>query len=134
MQLNILTRTQGADAAKPYPIALDDFWRLYFRMLNTIGITINQREEDVLSYILSRVDSSGNIIPLGTDYFTGDASRQMREDLKLARSEVTRLKQALRAKRIINDHDNQPVAAFVNIHKYLMHNKELFFIFPLKIA
>lgn len=125
MQLNILTRTQGEQAAKKYDIALDDFWKLYFRMLGIIGITINPREEDVLSYILSH--------PQGVDYFTGEGGKQMKKDLKLAASEVTRFKQALRAKRLINDHDNQPVQEFMNLYKFVTTNREVTFLFPLKI-
>jgi len=125
MRLNILTRTQGDNAAEPYNIDLADFWKLYFRLLGTIGITINPREEDVLSYILSR--------PPGVDYFMGEAGKQMRKELRLSPSEITRYKQAFRAKRLINDHDNQPVKELVALQKYITSNKEVTFLFPLVV-
>lgn len=54
MELNIFTRKVGEDALNLYPVDMDLFWRIYFRLLLAIGQKINQREEDIMAYILSR--------------------------------------------------------------------------------
>lgn len=54
MELNIFTRKTGKEALDLYPIDIDLFWRIYFRLLLAIGQKINQREEDIMAYILSR--------------------------------------------------------------------------------
>lgn len=134
MELNILTRQTGSEAKQPYDISLMDFWRVYMRLLLTIGQKINQREEDVIAYILSmpqtEIDEDGNEVNI--DYFSAPHSGKMMEALRLARSEVTRLKISLLSKQIIDD-KNRPVPALANLQKYVLQNKNVTFIFPFNI-
>ena len=130
MELNIFTRKAGPKASEDvYKIAFEDYWRVYFRLLATIGQTVNQREEDVLAYILSRPQHENNE---KIDYFAAPYANDMRATLNLARSEITRLKQSLRAKRMIDD-DNQPVAALLVLREHTLKFKNISFVFPMEI-
>lgn len=130
MELNIFTRKAGSKASEDiYRISFEDYWRVYFRLLATIGQTVNQREEDVLAYILSRPQhTNGEKI----DYFAAPYANDMRTTLNLARSEITRLKQSLKAKRMIDD-DNQPVAALLTLRERTLQFKNISFVFPMEI-
>lgn len=176
MELNILTRRTGKTALNEYEIAFSDYWRIYLRLLATIGQVINQREEDIMSYILSRpqeepAELKGRHIPIispGLDdkkclcgkpvgssihvteqelfgiyrdskeavpvnYFLAPHANLMRHQLNLARSEVTRLKTSLKAKRIIDDND-LPVAALLRLREQSIKSIHMQYIFPLKIV
>lgn len=124
MELNIITRQIGDKAREVHPMILEDFWKLYLRLLYTIGSHVNQREEEVLAYVLAR--------PLGIDHFTKPYNNKMREALGLARSEVTRLKQSLQRKHFIGN-DNLPVPALANLQKYILHDNKITFVFPLQV-
>lgn len=177
MELNIFTRKTGKAASELYPIDLEQFWRVYLRLLFTIGQKINQREEDVMVYILSRpqvepVELEGRHVPIlkpgsqkcicgksvenhrhndhitesereeiflnskeyvPINYFTAPHANIMRAELRLQPSEITRLKITLLSKRII-DEDNHPVPALTNLQKYVLANKEVTFVFPMRVV
>lgn len=124
MELNILTGKTGQSAREPYKLEVEDFWRVYFRLLATIGQHINSREEDVLAYILSR--------PSGVDYFSSPHNKAMKSQLKLAASEVTRLKQSLQRKKIIDD-NNQPVKGLITLQQYVNKEGKAAFVFPMML-
>lgn len=181
MELNIFTRKTGKDAMKPYDIDLELFWRIYLRLLFTINQKINQREEDVMAYILSRPvtepkELEGRHIPVKKpgehgvasrcicgklvenhrhndhisveeyeriyatsteyvpiDYFTAPHANLMRAELNLPPSEITRLKITLFSKGIL-DSDSKPVPALANLQQYVLSNKEVTFVFPMRIV
>lgn len=184
MELNIFTRKAGPKASEDkYNISFNDYWKVYFRLLATIGQNVNQREEDVLAYILSRpqVELAGlkgrhvsvpdkiNGVVEGNptrcefcgyalnntthhieeaewkditshikstepvDYFSAPYANYMRKELNLARSEITRLKQSLKAKRLIDD-NNQPVQALQSLRQHTLKYKSISFVFPMEVV
>lgn len=182
MELNMFTRKAGYNASEElYEIGIEDYWKVYFRLLATIGQTINQREEDIMAYILSRpkqepknLEGRHVVIPaerfveegvarvrcmcgrmdtheshvdeaelrdiysnateyVDIDYFTAPHANLMRVKLNLARSEVTRLKNGLKLKKIITD-TNQPVPALENLRQHTMNFKAVSFVLPMKIV
>ena len=124
MDLNIMTTATGEKAREPYNITLEDFWRTYLRLLYPIGQHVNGREEDVLSYILSR--------PSGINYFKSPDNKDMKRKLRLPASEVTRLMQSLQRKRIVGD-DGLPVNALTNMQKFISRGEDITFVFPLHV-
>ena len=126
MKLNILTSKAGTEASLPYKLQTEqDFWKIYIRLLDTVGIKIPVREEEILTFILA-----GEI---GKDYFTTPYSRELKEGTNISRSEITRFKQSLKAKGLINQ-DNLPVSSLAKLQKFIRTNPSVEFTFPLQIG
>lgn len=124
MELNILTNGTGQKARNSYELTNEHFWRMYLRLLYTINQHITVREEDILSYILS-TDPTVN-------HFNVPHSKNLKEELSLAASELTRLKTSLKAKRLLDD-NYIPVKPLLVLQNYIKKNKQVTFVFPLKI-
>ena len=126
MVLNIMTSQAGSKAKEPYNLAKEqDFWRIYLRLLHTVGVELNPRDEDVLSFILAGKPE--------VDYFSSPNSKDLKEAVGISNSEVTRLKQSLKAKRLITK-DNIPSPALVKLQKFIKDNPKVEFTFPLTIG
>jgi len=127
MVLNIMTSQIGDNAKKHYDLAKErDFWRIYLRLLSTVGVKLNTREEDVLSFILA-----GDV---EVDYFSSPNSKQLKEVVGISNSEVTRLKQSLKARGLIDKQSNIPSTALVKLQKFVKKNPKIEFTFPLTIG
>jgi hypothetical protein len=125
MELNIFNSKIGEEAKVPQTVDEESFWRFYFKLLALLNQTINQREEDILAWILSRKE--------GVDYLSAPNNRQLKDDLRISYSELSRLKQKLQAKRLI-DEDNMPHVGFIKLQRFMRNNPEISFILPMKIV
>jgi hypothetical protein len=125
MKLNIFNSKIGDEADEPQIVDEDSFWRFYFRLLALLNQTINQREEDILAWILSREE--------GVDYLSAPRNRELKDDLRISYSELSRLKQKLQSKRLIGE-DNMPHPGFVKLQRFMRANPDLTFVLPMKIV
>lgn len=127
MVLNIMTSKTGDSAKVDYNLSKEqDFWKIYLRLLSTVGVKLNPREEDVLSFILANTPE--------VDYFSSPNSKQLKEAENISNSEVTRLKQSLKAKGLINKQTNLPSGPLVALQKFVKDKKKVEFTFPLTIG
>lgn len=127
MVLNIMTSKTGDSAKVDYNLSKEqDFWKIYLRLLGTVGVKLNPREEDVLSFILANTPE--------VDYFSSPNSKQLKEAENISNSEVTRLKQSLKAKGLINKQTNLPSGPLVALQKFVKDKKKVEFTFPLTIG
>lgn len=127
MVLNIMTSKTGNAAKEPYNLETErDFWRIYLRLIYAVGVKLNPREEDVLSFILAGVPE--------IDYFSSPNSKHLKQTVKISNSEVTRLKQSLKSKGLIEKDTNVPTRSLVNLQKFIKTKGKVEFTFPLTIG
>ena len=125
MELNIFNSKTGSEAKAPQTVDEDSFWRFYLRLLALLNQKINQREEDILAWILSR--------EAGVDYLSAPNNRNLKEDLRISYSELSRLKYKLQSKKLI-DEDNMPHVGFVKLQQFIRSNPDITFILPMQIV
>lgn len=127
MTLNVLTSKVGDQAKEFYDLETEqDFWRIYLRLLRTRGVDLNRREEDVLSFILSK--------DIEIDYFSSPNSKELKSVVGISNSEVTRLKQSLKARGLIDRQTNLPTSSLLSFQRFIRNKQKVEFVFPLNIG